>query len=41
MAVRKRAGKLKFAVDSNSKMYIEITYKLILQVTSYYNKIYK
>ena len=30
-----------YIVDSNSKMYIEITYKLILQVTNYYNKIYE
>ena len=30
-----------YIVDSNSKMYIEIIYKLILQVTNYYNKIYE
>ena len=30
-----------YIVEGNSKMYIEITYKLILQVTNYYNKIYE
>ena len=30
-----------YIVDRNSKMYIEIIYKLILQVTNYYNKIYE
>ena len=30
-----------YIVEGNSKMYIEITDKLILQVTNYYNKIYE
>ena len=30
-----------YIVEGNSKMYIEITYKLTLQVTNYYNKIYE
>ena len=30
-----------YIVEGNSKMYIEITDKLMLQVTNYYNKIYE